>query len=155
MAMVPNPVPSFRRMKRLLGLFVRSQQFRPAALLFLVILLLLAGQTGLKYFGNLTNNRVFTAIEHHELEESEEKWARWFHVKVHSRIDSVPWRPNTAPQAQVTVFVHGSRSTDAEKWSWTGGLFRDDPTDTDNDSNRHRQHRPSGAHPRHRLETRA
>jgi len=62
-----------------------------------------------------------TAEHHHELDKSEEPWARWFHLRVKTRLGSLIPRATTAPDAEVTVFVHGSRSIDGERWSWTGG----------------------------------
>lgn len=63
MSLFPNPVPNWRRLKRLIGLFVHSQVFPKAGLLFLLILWLLAGQTAIDYLKNGTNRDVFNAVE--------------------------------------------------------------------------------------------
>jgi len=56
-------VPHWRRFVRLLRLFARSEYFRPAMLLFAIILVMLVGRTWLEYRKNLTNNQVFTAVQ--------------------------------------------------------------------------------------------
>src|SRR4051794_30648349 len=67
MALFPNPGPSVRRLKRLAVLFAHSHAFRPAMLLFLVLMGLLALQTWLTLANNGTNRDLFTAIERRDM----------------------------------------------------------------------------------------
>ncbi len=63
MSLFPNPVPNWRRFKRLAGLFVRSKAFLPSSLLFALILALLGVAAWLNYSNNLIYGDVVTAIE--------------------------------------------------------------------------------------------
>lgn len=60
-----------------------------------------------------------SVVEDHELSAADSAWARWLHLGVRCRAGLL--RPTTAPDAEVNVFVSGSRSTDGERWMWTGG----------------------------------
>lgn len=62
MAILPNPVPSYQRLKRLLVLFVRSNVFPSASLLFLLILALLGAQTYIDLLKNKTNKNVTDSL---------------------------------------------------------------------------------------------
>lgn len=62
MAILPNPGPSFRRLKRLAWLFVQSPIFRPSAGLFAVLMVLLGLQTAIQLNNNKIAGDIVTSI---------------------------------------------------------------------------------------------
>jgi putative ATP-binding cassette transporter len=63
MSLFPNPLPTWRRFKRLTALFLRSKSFVPSLMLFIMILLLLWAAAELNYQNNFNYGDVMTAID--------------------------------------------------------------------------------------------
>src|SRR2546430_1302465 len=66
MSILPNPLPSYQRLKRLIALFIHSPVFRPALILFAMILCYLYAENWLQTHIATDQGRAITAIEHRD-----------------------------------------------------------------------------------------